>query len=174
MNDWWEAFWFFLPAGTANLVPALAAKIPGLERWNTPIDFGRTWRNIRLTGDHKTWRGLFVGIFAAVLVGLFQYRFVASSSESTSFIIMATAAMGCGALVGDAVKSFFKRRCGVKPGHSWFPFDQTDYIIGGLIFVSPFIRLDMVQIGQIFVIYFVLHLAVGYVSYLLRLKDSPI
>jgi CDP-2,3-bis-(O-geranylgeranyl)-sn-glycerol synthase len=174
MNEWWEALWFFLPAGVANIVPPLAAMMPLLARLDTPLDFGHSWRGNRITGDHKTWRGLICGIAAAVIVGLFQYRFIAYSAETTGFIIAATAAMGCGALVGDAIKSFFKRRHGVKPGHSWFPFDQTDYIIGGLLFVYPFIQLSLVQATQVLVIYFVLHIVVGYISYLFGLKDSAI
>lgn len=174
MSDLWEAFWFFLPAGIANIVPALVAKIPAFANWDTPIDFGKNWRGVRIFGENKTWRGLIFGTIAGALVGLFQYRFIASSAENTGFIIAATAAMGFGALAGDAIESFLKRRRGVKPGQSWFPFDQTDYIIGGLIFVSPFVRLSATQITQVFAIYFVLHVFVGYLSYLVGIKDKPI
>lgn len=174
MSEFWEAFWFFLPAGIANMVPVLAGKIPGLSGWNTPIDLGKSWRGTRVFGNHKTWRGLVSGTIAGALIGLFQYRFIASSAETTPFIIAATAAMGLGALVGDAVESFFKRRRGVKPGQSWFPFDQTDYIIGGLVFVSPFIKLSIAEIIRVFLIYFVLHLGVSYVSYRAGLKKTPI
>jgi CDP-2,3-bis-(O-geranylgeranyl)-sn-glycerol synthase len=173
MNEW-EAFWFFLPAGIANLVPALAAKVPGLTTWNTPMDFGRSWRGIRIFGNHKTWRGIVSGTFLAALVGLFQYRFIAHSAESTGFIITATAAMGCGALLGDALKSFFKRRHRISEGKSWFPFDQIDYIAGGLALVLLLVDLTAAQIARIFVIYFVLHLVVGYVSYLAGFKKTPV
>ena len=42
-----------------------------------------------------------------------------------------------GALGGDALKSFFKRQVGIRPGGTWFPFDQIDYIIGGAIASQP-------------------------------------
>jgi CDP-2,3-bis-(O-geranylgeranyl)-sn-glycerol synthase len=44
--------------------------------------------------------------------------------------------LGFGALAGDSIKSFFKRRVGVKPGKRWFPFDQIDFVIGALAFAS--------------------------------------
>ncbi len=174
MNDWWEAFWFFLPAGVANMAPVIASQIPGLNRWQTPIDLGYSWRGKRIFGDSKTWRGLVVGVIFALLVGLFQYRFIASSAESTGFILIATGAMGLGALLGDAVESFFKRRLGKNSGESWFPFDQTDYIFGGLMLVYPFVRFSVTQALMILIIYFLLHMITTYIGYALRIRDKPI
>jgi CDP-2,3-bis-(O-geranylgeranyl)-sn-glycerol synthase len=44
--------------------------------------------------------------------------------------------MGVGAGVGDAVKSFFKRRIDIEPGASWPVFDQLDFFLGAYLFVS--------------------------------------
>ncbi|KAA0006124.1 MAG: CDP-archaeol synthase, partial [Thermoplasmata archaeon] len=38
-----------------------------------------------------------------------------------------------GALLGDIVESFFKRRVGKERGEDWIPFDQVDFLIGALI-----------------------------------------
>jgi CDP-2,3-bis-(O-geranylgeranyl)-sn-glycerol synthase len=38
-----------------------------------------------------------------------------------------------GALFGDIVESFFKRRIGKERGESWYPFDQLDFVLGALI-----------------------------------------
>jgi CDP-2,3-bis-(O-geranylgeranyl)-sn-glycerol synthase len=164
------AFWIFLPAGAANMSPVLANRIPGLRRWDTPI-------NKRLLGSNKRWRGLVVGTLVGSLVAVAEFalfsRFIFSAQ--TALVVAAGGAlMGFGALVGDAVESFFKRRVGVKPGHSWFPFDQIDYIIGGLLFSYPLIRWPLDLALTIFVLYFGLHLAVSYLGYLLGLKDKPI
>lgn len=174
MNAWWEAFWFFLPAGFANMAPILAAKAPGLKRWNTPMDFGKAWRGVRIFGDHKTWRGLISGTVFAMFIGWMQYRFIGTSPEPIWFIMLVAAAMGFGALIGDAIKSFIKRRRGIPSGDAWVPFDQIDYIIGGLIFVSLFIRPGLDQIIMIFIIYFGLHLIVSYIGYLTGFKKKPI
>jgi CDP-2,3-bis-(O-geranylgeranyl)-sn-glycerol synthase len=174
MSELWEAFWFFLPAGIANMSPVLASRLPLLKLWNTPLDLGLTYKGKRLTGDSKTWRGLLFGSAVAALVGLFQYRGIASSAESVAFIIVATGSMGFGALLGDAVESFFKRQRGKAPGESWFPFDQLDYIVGGVVFALFFVNLSLAQILQIVIIYFGLHLIFSYLGYLLKLKKRPL
>lgn len=43
------------------------------------------------------------------------------------------ALVGGFALVGDAVKSYFKRRRGKERGAAWFPFDQLDFVVFGLL-----------------------------------------
>ena len=79
-----------------------------------------------------------------------------------------------GALTGDALRSFFKRQRGIAPGKSWFPFDQIDYIIGGVVFTAFYIRLTIMQYILLFIVYFLLHLAATFIGYLLKLKDNPI
>jgi len=39
-----------------------------------------------------------------------------------------------GALMGDIIESFFKRRVGRTRGQDWIPFDQLDFILGVLFF----------------------------------------
>jgi CDP-diglyceride synthetase len=55
-------------------------------------------------------------------------------------------------MTGDAVKSFFKRRLGITPGKSWFPFDQLDFVLGAILFVSiiKFPGLGAVIVGEHF------------------------
>jgi CDP-2,3-bis-(O-geranylgeranyl)-sn-glycerol synthase len=38
-------------------------------------------------------------------------------------------------MAGDAVKSFLKRRAGIRPGRPWIPFDQIDFVVGELVLV---------------------------------------
>jgi CDP-2,3-bis-(O-geranylgeranyl)-sn-glycerol synthase len=45
--------------------------------------------------------------------------------------------MGLGTGVGDAAKSFFKRRVGIAPGASWPVFDQLDFFAGAYVFLAP-------------------------------------
>lgn len=168
----------FLPAGVANMSPVIANKIPGLNKWITPVDFGMKWHGKRILGDNKTWRGIVFGTFMAGLVGLIQYHFLLKIGPVTPLLISLSIAsgmlMGFGALLGDAFESFFKRRLTVDPGASWFPFDQIDYIIGGLLISWPLLHWDLREVIYIFVIYFGLHLIVAYVGYLIGLKKTPI
>ena len=168
-----EAVVFFIPAGIGNMVPVFAAKLPVIRKYDAPIDGGKSWRGIRLLGDHKTWRGLCTGIAGGALTaaalhwtGLFDPNIVMT--------IVIGAALGAGALVGDSIKSFFKRRIGVASGKTWFPFDQIDYIVGGLVFVAPFVRFSVEQMLTILLSYFLLHLLSTTIGYHLRLKNDPI
>ena len=81
---------------------------------------------------------------------------------------------GAGPLLGDAMKSFFKRRQNLKPGATWFPFDQIDYILGGIFFTLPIIQLEWWKYLIVGLIWFLLHPMTTFLGYLLKLKDSPI
>jgi CDP-2,3-bis-(O-geranylgeranyl)-sn-glycerol synthase len=168
-----QAFLLFLPAGIANMTPVLANKVPVLNRWNTPMDFGRTWRGMRILGDHKTWRGLVAGVFCGALVALIALPPLFKDA-SVGWIIGLGFALGLGALVGDAVESFFKRQLGRPSGTAWFPFDQLDYIVGGLLFALPIYVPSFALVAGIIGLYFGLHLLMSYLGYLTGFKKDPI
>ncbi|KXK26013.1 MAG: hypothetical protein TR69_WS6001001305 [candidate division WS6 bacterium OLB20] len=177
------AIWFFLPAGIANTVPVFAVKIPVLKNFNAPLDFGITVGGTRLLGKNKTIRGLVCGIIVGILIVWIQQQIwigneavrsvIRLDYSSLSPVILGTL-LAAGALVGDAVESFFKRRSGIEPGRAWFPFDQTDYIIGGILMTLPYVQLSILEYMLLFVIWFILHPISTVAGYLLKLKDSPI
>lgn len=172
-NDYIAAVLFFLPAGISNMSPVLANKIPYLNQWKTPLDFGYTYKGKRLLGDNKTLRGLVAGTVMGGITAMIVSKLNANTVVTVTPFI-AGCLLGFGALAGDAIESFFKRRVGIKPGDSWFPFDQTDYIAGGLLALYPFVQLPLWVIMTVFVVYFGLHLLVAYIGYKLGLKDKPI
>lgn len=177
------ALWFFLPAGLANATPVFAKRVSFLKKLDYPIDFYKTYKGIRIFGDHKTMRGLITGIIVAILTAGIQMAIYNNSPElrnalgfdfsSINFFVYGFLA-GFGALIGDAIKSFFKRRVNIKPGATWFPFDQIDYIIGGIVFLIPLIRLSFLDYLATFIVWFAMHLISTYIGFLLKLKDKPI
>jgi CDP-2,3-bis-(O-geranylgeranyl)-sn-glycerol synthase len=173
MNDWWQAFLFFLPAGVANATPVLANRIPLLNRWRTAMDLGWSWRGRRLVGNNKTWRGFVAGTACAGLTAVLIYPLSNFSDRLLETLVIGLV-LGAGALLGDAVESFAKRQLGITAGHSWFPFDQLDYIVGGLLLAWPLVHLDWTMVLMVLVLFFGLHLLVAYLAYLLGLKDKPI
>ncbi|MBW2995370.1 CDP-archaeol synthase, partial [Candidatus Woesearchaeota archaeon] len=78
--------------------------------------------------------------------------------------------LGLGAMTGDLVKSFFKRRIGKKPGESWPVFDQLDYVIGALLFGSIVFVPELSIILIILIVTPVLNLLANYLGYILKLK----
>jgi len=136
-----QALWLVLPAYIANA----SALIFGGGK---PIDFGKSWKDgRRILGDGKTWRGLFSGVLVG-MIGGFGLSVVAKYAANSDFaflglndfmgfpfMIPIIAAISFGALIGDIVESFFKRRINKDRGKDWIPFDQLDFIVGALLFV---------------------------------------
>ena len=134
-----QAFWLILPAYIAN---ASALLLGG----GLPIDFGKNWSDgNRLLGDGKTWRGLFVGTFIGMTAGFgfsviskfaLNIDFPIKINDFTGFPLMIPILFSLcfGALIGDILESFFKRRIGKNRGENWIPFDQIDFILGVLFF----------------------------------------
>lgn len=185
LGDVLFALWFFLPAGAANVVPILVAPLPIIKRWNYPMDFHKSYAGKRILGDHKTWRGFIAGVLAAILTLWIQQLLVADVAVIGDFVnqhvdyltlptVLVGALFGIGALGGDAIESFFKRQRNTKPGDGWFPFDQTDYIIGGAIATAAFIQLSVWQYIWLIVLWLMIHMAMSYLGWLLKLKDKPI
>ena len=173
MNDYVAAILFFLPAAIGNATPVFANKIPLINRWLTPMDFGKSWRGKRLLGNNKTWRGLVFGALVAGLSGVVIAKLDTNTVVNIAQFCVGTL-LGIGALLGDAIESFAKRMANIKPGEMWFPFDQLDYIFGGLIFIYPFVHIPWWAIITIIVFFFGLHLVSTYIGYLLGIRDRPI
>lgn len=178
------ALWFFLPAGIANLVPVFAGKIPVLKKLEAPMDFGLMYHGKRVFGAHKTWRGMVAGVIAGTLTLWLQqhlfsdFAWIRSFAHQVDYPSLPTLVMGplfaIGALGGDAIESFFKRQRGIAPGKGWFPFDQTDFIIGGAIATMPFVHLGIREYAWLIVLWLVVHVTSTVIGYFLHLKDTPI
>ena len=78
--------------------------------------------------------------------------------------------LGFGALVGDAVKSFLKRRVSIKPGKPFFPWDQIDYTIGSLLFVSIVFVPSWQLIITAIIINVVIHIIANHLAYYLKMS----
>ena len=175
-----QSLWLSLPAYIANTVPVLVQRMPIL---NTPVDFGMQFGGKPLFGAHKTYRGFFFGIVSAILVVYLQtwlFMSDAWAQEVSLFSyrefspVLVGLLLGGGALTGDLVKSFFKRRVGVTSGTSWFPFDQIDYMIGALLFLSIIYVPSALHMLVMIVVGLVLTLLSSYVGFFLGMKESKI
>ncbi len=142
-----ETLWFFLPAIIANMAPVFAARYNWLAGLNIPLDFGYQWNNGALLGSNKTVRGLLVGVIAAAIVGWLQGD------------LLLGAGLGLGALLGDAIKSFLKRRLNIPSGESWKPWDQIDFVLGAIVVSVIFYSLSVTH-------YLIALVIIGFGSYL--------
>ena len=80
--------------------------------------------------------------------------------------------MGLGALAGDLIKSFFKRRIGIAPGHKFIPFDQTDFVVGALVFIMPVFELTLNIFIVSLLLSFLLHIIVNHVAFYLKIRNE--
>lgn len=177
------SLWFFAPAGFANLAAFASGKIRFLKKYNFPVDCNMKFRGKRLLGSHKTVRGFFIAVLVGIICSsleVFVYRqsfmvreLVPIDYYTVNAVLLGTL-LGFGALAGDSIKSFFKRQAGIQPGRSWFPFDQIDYILGGVAFSLLYLQLSFVQYVILFIVWFLLHPLMTGVGYFLKLRRKLI
>jgi len=127
-----------LPAYLANMAPVFAMRLNWLPELNKPIDGGFKIYDKEILGQGKTWRGLIVGIIVAIIISSLQAALQAVGwldsvrlldYLSINFLAFGFLA-GLGALGGDIVKSFIKRRVNIASGNAWPIFDQLDFVLG--------------------------------------------
>jgi CDP-2,3-bis-(O-geranylgeranyl)-sn-glycerol synthase len=87
-----------------------------------------------MLGDGKTFRGTIAGTIGGISIGLLLNYFAPGlglpsfGSGADQFVILLGLSMG--AMLGDIVAAFFKRRMGLKRGAKLFIIDQLDFVIG--------------------------------------------
>jgi CDP-2,3-bis-(O-geranylgeranyl)-sn-glycerol synthase len=158
-----ELVYLMLPAYCANMAPPFVKYWRG---WNRPI--ARAW-----LGDHKTIVGFALGVLSGVLTALIQSRVdVVSPGWPRHQWLTIGLVMGLGAICGDALKSFFKRRVGIAPGQRWIPFDQLDFAIGALIPLSFMIALSWTDMLVILAFTFVADIVVNHLSFWIGIRNT--
>lgn len=171
------AIWIMLPTYIPNNVAVLVGGGP-------PIDGGRLWNGRRILGDGKTWRGTFGGIFAGIVVAvvLNAINGPAGAVANLNFPVFSTAiivAFPVGALLGDILASFLKRRLGRQRGSALPLVDQLDFVLVALL---AGVVLDANWMFEVFspqllivviVLTPVLHLVTNVIAYVAGLKNEP-
>jgi CDP-2,3-bis-(O-geranylgeranyl)-sn-glycerol synthase len=171
------ALWAMLPA----YVPNNAAVLAGGGR---PIDGGWTWNGRRLLGDGKTWRGTAVGTLAGAALALALNAVSPATStllgvELPTFPLTVALALPAGAMAGDIVASFLKRRTGRERGAAFPGLDQLDFVVVSLLFAflaAPEWFAEVFTLPVLAVIVVVtplLHLGTNGIAYALGLKEEP-
>jgi len=155
-----NALKFILPAYCANATPVIVGG-------GKPIDFGKNFSDGKqIFGENKTFRGFFSGLFLGSLVGLGEnllFGYPLFFGFVTSF----------GALIGDLIKSFFKRRLGYEPGKMLPVADQLDFVFGAVLFSLPLMPPTLEEFFILILVTPPIHLGTNFLAYLLKLKKEP-
>lgn len=129
-----RVLWVLTPVFAANAL----ATIPGGR--GPPMDGGRNWPDgRRLLGPSKTWSGFLFGTFAAAPIVLLEAWLILLAPPSLQLVpeygstVLAALPLAFlltgGALVGDALGSFIKRRGGWASGARVVGLDQLPFVL---------------------------------------------
>lgn len=147
---------FIAPAYVANATPVVV-------RGKRPIDFGRNFIDgRRIFGDGKTFEGFVIGVIAGTLVGLVLKH-----------PLGLCLALSSGALIGDLVGAFVKRRLGLSRGRPAPGLDQLDFVVGALLLSSLVTEVSPMVATIILLITPPTHVATNRFAYMLKIKDTP-
>lgn len=171
-----KLIYFMLPAYFANMAPVFSKYIFSKQALS-PIDFGIEVKGQPLLGRHKTIGGFLFGIIVALGIGYLQLLLFPRLKEIcfvnyNDLWVNLSFLMGLGAMTGDLIKSFFKRRLNFKAGKPWIPFDELDFVAGALIFVSPAYFIGWLNIALISLISLVGHVLLNWLGYRLNLRKK--
>lgn len=170
-----KCFYLMLPAYFANMAPVIVKKI---NLFYFPIDFNKELKNKPIFGKNKTFRGFIFGIIFSIIIAYSQFLlYNINFFKNISFInyqnwLLFGLLMGIGALCGDLIKSFFKRRLNIKPGDKFIPFDQIDFVIGALVFIMPIFNVTLKILIISLLLSFVLHITVNHIAFYLKVRNE--
>ena len=170
-----KCFYLMLPAYFANMAPVMVKRI---NLFTYPVDFDKKINNKPIFGKNKTFRGLVFGVIFAIIIAYLQFSlYNVEFFKNISFFnyqnwLLFGFLMGLGALAGDLIKSFFKRRLGFKPGAKFVPFDQTDFVVGALVFIMPIFGLTFEIFVVSLLLSFVLHIIVNHIAFYAKIKSE--
>lgn len=164
------AIWFIFPAYCANAAPVIFGG-------GQPMDFGRTFFDGKpFFGSHKTFRGFFAGIIVGTFVGLVQTllfeQFLFQISPQFQYSVLLGFMLSLGALTGDLIESFIKRRLNRSPGSSLPVADQIDFILGAYLFSIPVSPPSLPVALIILLITIPIHLITNLAAALLKMKNK--
>lgn len=186
------AAWLLLPAFLANMTATPCGKFLPIG----PIDGGRHHSDGRpVLGKGKTWGGLIGGTICGWLLSIAIYKFFPGTgvfqylSESLTKVEqhLFFLSLAVGALVGDLVESYIKRRRNIGSGEKFVPWDQLDLFIGAVVCGSMVywaltlssIRLPSVErlnpwaLLALTVLIVPIHRLINLVAFRLKLKSVP-
>jgi CDP-2,3-bis-(O-geranylgeranyl)-sn-glycerol synthase len=82
--------------------------------------------------------------------------------------------LSVGAITGDLIESFFKRRLSKEPGESLVPWDQIDHVVGAYLFVLPvaFYALTWQLFLCSIMLTFFLHVIINHIAFYLHIRKE--
>lgn len=151
-----------LLVGIANFAPILATRLLG-TRFAKPLDGGHTMPDGRpVFGSGKTLRGILVSILCT-----------AAAAPLLAMDAALGAALAAGAMAGDLLASFCKRRLGLAPHARAFGLDQIPEVLLPLLLLQPWLRLRWREVAIAVLVFVLLDILLSRVLYHLSIRERP-
>lgn len=174
MVDLFHGFLFLSPAFIANTAAVFVSGLGAIDR-------GKILRDGKpLLGKNKTIGGLLGAIAIGGLLGMTVVLFFPEVFDEThsrfgslNFIWYFGFILGFGAMLGDSVGSFIKRRVNLKPGGPFPVMDQIGFVIFAFLCISPFMVYPTIWIWLVIPTALVLHYITNVFAYFMGWKDVP-
>jgi len=161
-----NALYYIFPAYCANAAPVLFGG-------GHPVDFSKKFIDGKpIFGQNKTIRGFIAGLFIGTLVGWAQETLAPNIGLEKGSVLLGLC-LSLGALFGDLVGSFVKRRLDLKPGASFPVSDQIDFVLLALLFSLPVKPPTFLYAVLIIALTLPIHLLANVIAYLIRVKKRP-
>ncbi|MEM3832799.1 MAG: CDP-2,3-bis-(O-geranylgeranyl)-sn-glycerol synthase [Thermoprotei archaeon] len=163
---------YIFPAYVANGTPVVVYRL--LNGKTTPIDRGIiAWDGQRLLGDGKSIEGFVSGTIIGSVTGfVISFLMPYLYKNPIEYLLLSI-----GAMTGDLIGSFIKRRLKMERGAPFPLIDQTGFITIALLLVWMMVGLpnwiDLELIFIILIITFILHIATNILAYIVGIKNKP-
>ena len=162
MHDLWLSAQLLLLLAIANSAPIVAKRLLG-TRWAWPLDGGMRLRDGRpLLGPSKTVRGVVAAVVACMIC-----------AQLLGLPMVVGALTGAGAMAGDALSSFTKRRMAIEPSGQAFGIDRGPEALLPLLAVKGLLDLSLLDIAAITLAFVVLEGPLARLAHRLGLREKP-
>ncbi len=162
-------------AMVANAAPVMVK--PVIDKFGRHrVDFGKkAWDGRDIFGRNKSWEGIVAAIVMSVLASTIFIYF-----EKNPWWVAYGFISAVGAMCGDLLNSFMKRRLSLGPGECFIPCDQLSFLLvahmflylsGVYAFVGVELSARVLAFGVVASLF--LHLLTNLFAYALGLKDVP-
>lgn len=162
MDQVWLGVRLLLLLAVANTAPLIAKRLLG-SRWSWPLDAGKTFVDGRpVLGASKTYRGV---AFALALCAL--------AAPLLGVPTGAAALLAVGAMTGDAISSFVKRRLSIAPSGRAYGLDQVPEALLPLLLVQLTLEVPATVVLGVTLAFLLLEPPLALLTHRLGLRDQP-
>lgn len=141
---------------------------------STPLDLNKKFFDGKpIFGKGKTIRGTIAGIAVGALVGAAIATLLPQYAAYYSDYFLLSLLLAVGAISGDIVASFFKRRNDIDRGTEVLFLDQLDFAFGAIVLGSFVYVPDFFEILVICIVTLLVHKISNFIAYKIKLKKVP-